>query len=151
MTALDLDGIKARAEAATPGPWVNINDSTVEADCGDEDCRWWDVEGYHTHTVHVRGSNAAFIAAARSDIPALVAEVEALRYELGNVRVVLSQYKADRDALSARIEAAPVLLGDLEETQAALFRHVQKLAEEAVLLGSQIRRTRAALSPQEGT
>ena len=73
---MNLDEIKARANAATEGPWDYY--------------RAHYASGYHTiYQKHEMGdfdvateaskSDAEFIAHAREDIPALVAEVERLR------------------------------------------------------------------------
>ena len=79
MTAdgtLDLDAIKARAEAATAGPW--------EADDSDADgvnVGWYVWSDFDETTVapHLDHDDAEFIAHAREDVPALIAEVERLR------------------------------------------------------------------------
>lgn len=81
MTALDLSAIEARANAATAPPWKI---------CPDEDSE--DLEliccgGPYEHggpicTHLLTGEDAEFIAAARTDIPALVAEVKRLRGEV---------------------------------------------------------------------
>ena len=76
-TDAELDAMQARADAATPGPW-NIDrfnetlavevENMVVVDCvrGDFVPAWdW--------------KNCAFIAAARSDVPRLIAEVRRLR------------------------------------------------------------------------
>lgn len=86
---LDLDGIRARCEAATEGPWRpttwgewlddggwgrvvkgDVFDSTIIAD---SPCRAEDVR---------------FIAAARSDVPALLVEVERLRAKVEAVEAL---------------------------------------------------------------
>lgn len=103
MTHEELQAIKARAEAATPGPWrqgfasmscvrphetashpgppecvydvmkwIDSNDH-VSAANGDEIC------GPDDYGNHPRENDCAFIAHARTDVPALVAEVERLR------------------------------------------------------------------------
>ena len=78
--ALDLEAIKARAEATTPGPWDVM---------GPAHHRHIAVVGRHYITTPNKGGRSAhneqvaeFIAHARTDIPALVAEVERLRIEL---------------------------------------------------------------------
>ena len=69
--SIDLEAIKARAEAATPGPWVGEKAYGIEwvvSDLTDRvlaSCR----DGW--------GTNAEFIAAAREDIPLLVEALEA--------------------------------------------------------------------------
>lgn len=77
--------IKKRAEAATPGPWE------VEPDDGGHD-----MHGFATRTT-IRTpewarygfdeADAEFIAHARTDVPALVAEVESLRMERANLMI----------------------------------------------------------------
>jgi hypothetical protein len=82
---LDLDAIEARADAATEGPWFNnrngvvIVESHPLAPTVSENSSWGDAE---------------FIAAARADIPALVAELRAARADLGLVHLALQH---DRD------------------------------------------------------
>lgn len=72
MTEEQLQAIEARAEAATPGPWR----AAPSARSGDEVVV---AEGYIT-VAYLSGRpvgerDARFIAAARADVPALVAEV----------------------------------------------------------------------------
>ena len=74
MTPEELAAIEARANAATPGPWrrmehsevVDASDGTVIADVTE------DIIGKR------RLTNLDFIAAARTDIPRLIAEVRRL-------------------------------------------------------------------------
>jgi hypothetical protein len=82
---LDLDAIEARAEAATPGPWRNEPDTGAgrvwvqrgyfrdEADCEP----LFSLRGKEAY--EQRSADADFIARARTDIPALVAELRAAR------------------------------------------------------------------------
>lgn len=78
MTDADLAAIEARAEATTAGPWRRtdgLGDITGTAD-----------------TLVARGTwphDGAFIAAARVDVPALVAEVRAGRAEIARLRAAL--------------------------------------------------------------
>jgi hypothetical protein len=78
MTEAELTAIEARANAATTGPWEGTKNSCVvskhdacgtvfETGCGC--CTEKDLSA----------EDAAFIAAARADVPALVAEVQRLR------------------------------------------------------------------------
>ena len=94
--SLDLDAIKARAEAATPGPW-NL-DSTDWAKKSPSGIRWiadssvpqavvwvtpepWDWENDDSDDDEIAQmvTDATFVAHARTDVPALIAEVERLR------------------------------------------------------------------------
>lgn len=79
LTEKDLADALARAEAATPGPWtsyVEVRDHTSGSSfimTGPEGSRGPDIE--------LAGATSAdqdFIAAARQDVPRLVAEVRRL-------------------------------------------------------------------------
>lgn len=63
-----LDQIESRANAATPGPWTEdwgrVRDGECRSICCVPDQLDWDIEPWV--------SNKPFIAAARSDVPALV-------------------------------------------------------------------------------
>ena len=77
MTAveLDLDAIEARVNAATDGPWEAYPDGLV----------WTKVPRIGDPVSgSVLPEDAEFIAAARTDVPALVAEVRRLRAVLAN-------------------------------------------------------------------
>jgi hypothetical protein len=63
---LDLEPIRAREAAATPGPWTE----------GTLSFREW----------RMSRNNIVFAARARTDIPALLAEVERLREENEELR-----------------------------------------------------------------
>lgn len=77
MTPEQLDAIEARANAATPGPWrVWYSSTTIAAiEAADR----WIVEGSDGHAIYIASADAAFIGAARTDVPALVAEVRRLQ------------------------------------------------------------------------
>lgn len=95
---IDLEAIKARCEAATPGPWewmsppwttdprvlvrrigdnVEASFQVIDADPSG---------GEYSLAIDPGGPDAAFIAHARTDVPALVAEVEQLRKALDEAR-----------------------------------------------------------------
>jgi hypothetical protein len=70
MTEDDLQAIEARANAATPGPW-QLTGGRDEV---------YDIIGDGRDVVQqVLSPDAEFIASARTDVPALVAEVRRLR------------------------------------------------------------------------
>ena len=91
---LDLEAIKARAEAATKGPWgarelpqmVRGANATLHSAHGTGEV--WSVEFSPEIGSTVSISDAEFIAHARTDIPALIAEVERLRGIVDRVREV---------------------------------------------------------------
>jgi hypothetical protein len=95
---LDLDAIEARADAATEGPWFNnrngvvIVESHPLAPTVSENSSWGDAE---------------FIAAARADIPALVAELRAARevVEAAPVAITLRTDEAFYGAMNRLADA----------------------------------------------
>jgi hypothetical protein len=94
MTDSELDEIEKRANAATPGSWT-VGHPDVESDDG----RW--VEGImaangnqivETDSGYYppRRMDADFIAAAREDVPKLVAEVRRLQHQLNQAIALLN-------------------------------------------------------------
>lgn len=81
MTELDLKAIKARCEAATPGPWDvaigNFSDDVSVVYVGSPGLKGSDQKRYN-----LSEDDQKFIAHARADVPTLVAEVERLRAAL---------------------------------------------------------------------
>lgn len=104
--SLDLDAIRARAAAATPGPWWAATDE-VGFCLNDQPHAFVYTPSGDSHDVialtgmigehHASHPDAEFIAAARADVPALLAEVDRLRFE--------------RDALAADADRA---IGQIE-------------------------------------
>lgn len=91
MTPSDLDAIRARERAASPGPWwwsdradassENLG-AFVDAN-GNEVCNFGNGEQYYpTEGEEPSAADGEFIASARSDIPLLLAEVDRLRAAL---------------------------------------------------------------------
>ncbi|MCO0597440.1 hypothetical protein NGI46_08155 [Peribacillus butanolivorans] len=88
MTEKELQAIRARAEAATEGPW--------RANCygilgGQERVLWPTDIG----TVESFDKNILFILEARQDVPKLLAEVERLQHALQTYREYGSLFIAD--------------------------------------------------------
>jgi hypothetical protein len=73
---LDLDAIRARVDNATEGPWV-AHSGYVET-VPEFDLHRFDIMG-ETISQSAESRDAEFIAHARTDVPALLAEVERLR------------------------------------------------------------------------
>jgi len=73
LTDDDLSEIEARCNAATPGPWEVRNPGCWPGEIGPTGVSGGSVATASCH------DNAEFIAHAREDVPALVAEVRALR------------------------------------------------------------------------
>ena len=81
---LDLDAIRARADAATPGPWWAWDRGTfvgfeIAVGAPAKDGRPVDRLPDAMRTDIGCREDAEFIAAARTDVPALLDEIEALR------------------------------------------------------------------------
>ena len=91
---LDLEVIKTRAEAATPGPWNWDTDwlrQGTEQEGGEVVMRV-EVVGEPDETeaqLVILTRDATFIAHAREDVPALLAEVERLRADNRQLRCAL--------------------------------------------------------------
>ncbi len=81
MSDLDLPAIAARTDAATPGPWSST--ATYPHLVMQPDDDGWMI------SFNLAGKmveDAAFVAHAREDVPALLAEVQRLRAELIHFR-----------------------------------------------------------------
>ena len=82
LTAADLDAIGQRANAATEGPWSQDSDDPglvwgEQRSSGDG---YWSLFASETgHDATAQPQDAEFIAHARTDVPALLAEVRRLR------------------------------------------------------------------------
>lgn len=79
LTESDLDVIEARVEAATEGPWEA---KPAESAVPHERLHVWTANGICVAIIwgyYPAGPNADFIAAARTDVVALVAAVRRLR------------------------------------------------------------------------
>ena len=149
---MNLDEIEARANAATPGPW------DVERETGlistDDGCA---VASIHPHgnvrTVIHTGeryshSDAAFIAAARSDVPALIARVRELEAELDEL---WTRYKKlDEEDDNLREALAGAYSGYESRCRCATYSEGETLlraqAAEAQQLAKQMMGARDALS-----
>lgn len=95
MTPSDLDAIRAREREATAGKWtarkVDLNAPWfVEAGYTEDDDGRLVAEVFGNFE-HEREADATFLASARTDIPALLAEVDRLRAALEAARLPHSE------------------------------------------------------------
>lgn len=99
MTGLNLDAIEARVAAATDGPWKH----------GGNDGLVWGPRIGDPVSGSTEPEDADFIAAARTDVPALVAEVRQLRAALTEIAGLCSCVAADDcpSAIARRALNAP--------------------------------------------
>ena len=94
MNAKYLAEIKAREQAATPGPWEEKTNRHPQ--CNGEPWGWISgAAGNITWSGYVGKTNADFIAHARTDISALVAEVERLQQEITQYQVPMLVIQED--------------------------------------------------------
>lgn len=83
---LDLDAIEARANAATSGPWCTDSWEIYQGTEYEPGLSTWIGETCRGMTSAEQDrADAAFVAAARTDVPALVAEVRRLRDQVAAV------------------------------------------------------------------
>ena len=77
---LDLDAIEARATAATPGPWCTDSWEIYQGTKYEPGLSAWIGETCRgTSSLEQDRADAAFVAAARTDVPAMAAEIRQLR------------------------------------------------------------------------
>ena len=94
MTTLDLEPIKERLAAATPGPWRVWHDpdpSKVRSTAVETAWCYGDIEG-DTELITdylPTGADAEMIAHAPEDIAALISEVERLREQVEAVKKII--------------------------------------------------------------
>lgn len=101
---MNLDEIKARAEKATPGPWeVDYNEpfsSDIVGIFQEEQERYIvKLEEQDETDYPTTRDDADFIAHAREDIPALIAEVERLTAENADLKSIISPVKLAKIAM----------------------------------------------------
>ncbi|MFC8491833.1 hypothetical protein ACFUJU_13720 [Streptomyces sp. NPDC057235] len=107
MSEQRLAEILARVEAAAPGPWESDGAEFYGTLAGVLMIDLWVGETLDIDDLPQSEANAAFVAAARTDVPELVAEVQRLRLLLGASPVELSE-----DQLGALIDAGNGALSD---------------------------------------
>lgn len=89
MTPTEIEAIRARADAATPGPWrthADVPRAIVALGAPHESLLGLDVE---ENAIVFSQYDATFIALARTDIPALLDEVARLRREAQRISFAL--------------------------------------------------------------
>lgn|GEM_PF-5709900 len=110
--SLDLEPIKARAEAATPEPWVASNEGgTAFLMEGDQD---GDLLVNDSDGQFFERWDVLFCAHARQDIPALIAEIERLRDEKSTIAADLVLEKLLKNRLSHKIDTAQSILSQTQ-------------------------------------
>lgn len=139
---IDLDAIEARANAATPGPWF-FDDGLAQTGEFEYDRTRPPVIGgsepvWEADVRDFSDLNSIFIAAARTDIPALVAEVRRLQRELEECVIseaAIGHMVIKRDATieSLTVELAKLkrALSDRDDAVNTLTAELQHAEDEA--------------------
>ena len=144
ITPLDIEAIRKRAEAATPGPWETSSGVSVYAENGSviniakcalaEEGYGWSGSDYSTMGYVL--ANAEFIAHARTDIPALlshIAALEAERWEMMALIAILAKKLANE---TGEVRISNLDVEDFEPVTVTRWRdhstmdHVIKLEEK---------------------
>lgn len=116
---LDLDAIEARCDAATPGPWRDdeTDNNGQRLIFGDNADDWIALLPHQcVESIRVeRDRDAAFIAHAREDLPALVAEVRRVRPRHARLEAAIVLYRRAMDAVRDDDEEAAWLLAQRAE------------------------------------
>ena len=103
----ELDAIEARANAATPGPWLcrdipydGVGDPIIETADGTYIAQTvYDMQS--TTVAHEVDADTGFIAHAREDIPRLVAEVRRLQEALRTIQE--QTVRSERDSIALHL------------------------------------------------
>jgi len=127
--------IAARAEAATPGPWMADGAEIYRAPFGDVDTDQWIGETLRITDEDASNADAEFVAHSRTDVPALLADNAALRDALAQVAKTLqSRGEGPTDgALLARIAGTVRRLTEDGPPEATAPEHHAE-SEKAALL-----------------
>jgi hypothetical protein len=167
---LDLSAIEARVNAATPGPWtVDQMDMYIHAADGfmvASNCpvnEGWQVRGAGAESSGKRpagsqDANAAFIAAARSDVPTLIAEVRRLRGKVGaetnatpmtyeSVRAMVDRHDGEETYNGSTLCALRILRDEIERLKRCLREEMaaNSAAYDRLIL---VRRIAVSLRPE---
>jgi hypothetical protein len=92
---MNLDELERRANAATPGPWRDRHQVCSEVWGQAPDSQTCSMQIARVGHAQFDVLNAAFIAAARTDVPALVARVRELEAECERTRIFGSRKFAE--------------------------------------------------------
>jgi hypothetical protein len=142
---LDLDQIEARANAATPGPWCTDSWEIYQDSEYQPGISFWIGETCRADEENDGRADAEFVAAARTDVPAMAAEIRRLRAELADLQTVAVHARSALAALCYDLEdPGSNALGALylisqatlavdapkDDTAAALARHASEVLEQ---------------------
>lgn len=104
LTPEQLAAIEARCERATPGPWRWDDRDDQLFDAKGELLAFGQPTYEGNHGIVVPPDDATFIAAARTDVPALLAEVRRLQSDLALADQTAAAQLAEVRRLTAEVE-----------------------------------------------
>ena len=160
---IDLDAIAARANAATPGPWTYHDGcGYVEVPpCGAIEFKpGWERSVHflaRVHNNHVEGEDGlgfdgAFIAHARTDVPALIARVRELEAECAKLKEAFERIRSTNTDLMMQLFEAQeatraVNISPVLHENAQLRSKVLGLSAEVERLTNELQRERIGIRP----
>lgn len=104
MTKEEMDTIRKRVEASTPGPWVNRPPGIVQVQGGQGPFIFWDDEDNPN-----KSANYDFIAHSREDVPRLLDEVTRLEAENADLAALVRKLCGYPKSDDARTKAMDYL------------------------------------------
>jgi hypothetical protein len=138
MPAEQLDAIEQRANAALPGLWWNDGHEIYVGEPGVPAASMWIGETCVVDLPDYGDANGAFMAHARQDVPALLAEVRRLTAALAaeqtaheSTRATLGSYQLLAPRLQATVESAryeTASIGELLTAAQARIAELESLA-----------------------
>lgn len=127
-----IEEIRGRAEAATPGPWLACETVKPVKGYGTE-LVGYEILGLHDAVVHSETTgffelaDAEFAAHARTDIPALLSALQEAREEIQRLDKAWAWWRSAADTERDRAEAALARVGVLEDALANVKRATDAL------------------------
>ena len=119
---IDVEAIRARCEAATPGPWrIGFENGSIDPDIiqtfGEE--------------LRIDANDALFIVRARQDIPALLADREELLKEIRAAKDAHRKTLEDVERLNAILAACDMPWSTAEKVVSSLIKKNEELQADA--------------------
>lgn len=125
LTKEELEAIRKRVDAATPGPWFWLDDGRLYSD-GANKVIGEVIEGKDETWFDIFDTNAEFIAHAREDVPKLLSLVECQKAELERLNDLLNNASEITKQL---IDEKHYYMDELRKANAEIERYKEANAE----------------------